>query len=257
MSNLALVKSEDFHGVQCDFWYDPDNDSYFMTAEQLGSALGYATPRESVNKLASRHEYLREPEFSSEVKMTSEAGSRETRVFTEDGIYEVTMLAKTPRAREFRAKVRQVLKELRTGRLTIESMENVPYFDKFEQARLLVQTATAFKNVLPRKTLREMSYQAVEILIGSRPSGDEDLPPGLVVWDNIPAFFEQHTVLPGGYITKDNLYNLYKAWCSEKNYPPAARQRLNQYLKGKYPSVREDTNGIRKWMGITVVRKEG
>ncbi len=257
MTDLVLVKSEYFHDAQCDFWYDPDNDNYFMTSEQLGSALGYANPRKAISTLVNRNDYLETKEFSGVLNLRTPSGTQDTRVFTEDGIYEVTMLAKTPRAREFRAKVRQVLKDLRTGRLTMESMENVPYFDKFEQARLLVQTATAFKNVLPRKTLREMSYQAVEILIGSRPSGDEDLPPGLVVWDNIPAFFEQHTVLPGGYITKDNLYNLYKAWCSEKNYPPAARQRLNQYLKGKYPSVREDTNGIRKWMGITVVRKEG
>lgn len=117
MSKFALIKSEDFHGVQCDFWKNEDTETFCMTSEQLGAALGYAIPRESINKLVSRHEYLRNTEFSGEVKMTSASGTQETRVFTEDGIYEVTMLAKTDRAREFRAKVREILKALRAGRI--------------------------------------------------------------------------------------------------------------------------------------------
>jgi prophage antirepressor-like protein len=40
-------------------------------------------------------------------------GRQETRVFTEDGIYEVSLLAKTGKAREFRAWVRKILKFLR------------------------------------------------------------------------------------------------------------------------------------------------
>jgi prophage antirepressor-like protein len=40
-------------------------------------------------------------EFSAEVKMTSPSGIQNTRAFTEDGIYEVTMLAKTEKAKSF------------------------------------------------------------------------------------------------------------------------------------------------------------
>lgn len=123
MTNLALVKSESFGNIQCDFYQNEDG-SIFMTSEQLGQALGYATPRESINKLVSRNEYLRNQEFSSEVKMTSEAGPRDTRVFTEDGIYEVTFLASTDKAREFRNWVRGVLKSLRIGEVTITTNQN-------------------------------------------------------------------------------------------------------------------------------------
>lgn len=122
MGDLVLAKSESFYGVQCDFWKN-DSDNYFMTSEQLGLALGYSTPRESINKMVSRNEYLRNGEFSSEVKMTSEAGMRDTRVFTEDGIYEITMLAKTERAREFRAMVREILKGLRKG--TVKAFKQI------------------------------------------------------------------------------------------------------------------------------------
>lgn len=113
MNNLQIVKSAQFGEVQCDVY--SDNQDMFMTSEQLGKCLQYASPRESINKIVSRNGYLKSEEFSSEVILTSEAGQRKTRVFTEDGIYEVTFLAKTEKAKEFRAWVRKLLKSLRKG----------------------------------------------------------------------------------------------------------------------------------------------
>ncbi len=97
MNNLQIVKSAQFGEVQCDVY--SDNQDMFMTSEQLGKCLQYASPRESINKIVSRNGYLKSEEFSSEVILTSEAGQRKTRVFTEDGIYEVTFLAKTEKAK--------------------------------------------------------------------------------------------------------------------------------------------------------------
>lgn len=51
--------------------------------------------------------------------MRTEAGNRETRVFTEDGIYEVAFLAETIKAKEFRFWVRQILKGLCKGELEL------------------------------------------------------------------------------------------------------------------------------------------
>lgn len=45
--------------------------------------------------------------------------TQETRIFTEDGIYEVTMLSKQPKARAFRAFVRKTLKALRKGEMVL------------------------------------------------------------------------------------------------------------------------------------------
>jgi prophage antirepressor-like protein len=44
-----------------------------------------------------------------------------TRVFNEEGIYLISMLAKTPKAKEFRKKVAMLLKELRQHRIAIAS----------------------------------------------------------------------------------------------------------------------------------------
>lgn len=112
MNDLKLVKTDVFEGTTCDIY--SDGDEMFMTAKQLGTCLGYQFARESINKLVSKNEYLKEKEFSVEVKLTSTDGKvYDTRVFTEDGIYEVAMLAKTERALVFKTFIRKVLKDLR------------------------------------------------------------------------------------------------------------------------------------------------
>lgn len=114
MNNLQIVKSAQFGEVQCDVY--SDSQDMFMTSEQLGTCLEYSDPIRNINKVVSRNEYLKQHEFSTVVKLTTVDGKqRDVRIFTEDGIYEVTMLAKTAKAKEFRAWVRKLLKSLRKG----------------------------------------------------------------------------------------------------------------------------------------------
>ena len=113
---LELAKQDNFAGVECDFFQDQDSEIY-MTIGQLSKALGYAS-KSAIKKKIERKEYLRKPEFSSSDAVSLVEGNRRvTRdriVFTEDGIYEVTMLAQdSDRARKFRAWVRNIIKEIR------------------------------------------------------------------------------------------------------------------------------------------------
>lgn len=105
-----------FGDVQCDFYQD--DDTFCMTINQLAQALEYAS-KSGVENLLARNEYLKDAEFSSTHKLWAGNSMQNTRVFTEDGIYEVTMLAKTEKAKIFRAFVRKTLKGLRTGQLHI------------------------------------------------------------------------------------------------------------------------------------------
>lgn len=167
MNNLVLAKSESFHGVQCDFWRNEDTDNYFMTSDQLGSALGYANPRQAISKVVDRNAYLRTEEFSGVVKMGTPSGEQETRIFTEDGIYEVTMLAKTQIAREFRAKVRKILKELRNG--TIKAFKQIdPAIiearNKNAQARLMNARRKDAEFLIQQANRLNISPVAVEAL---------------------------------------------------------------------------------------------
>lgn len=117
-NNLSIVQSENFGKVQCDFWKDRQSNIY-MTINQLSQALGYVD-RNGIDQIIKRNEYLKQNEFSVTDKMSGTDGKYyETRLFTEDGIYEVTFLSKTEKAREFRAWVRGILKALRRGQVKL------------------------------------------------------------------------------------------------------------------------------------------
>ena len=91
---------------------------YWMTAEQLGIALGYKEPRKGVMKLYERHRKELEP-FIGVVKLTTPSapdgrggGVQEVTIFDTDGQYRIALLANTPKAEKFRTFVVNMLKAL-------------------------------------------------------------------------------------------------------------------------------------------------
>lgn len=89
----------------------------FFSAEEIGRQLGYAKPSKSINILFNRNQ--RELKgYATGIKLMQVDGClREVRCFTEEGVYILSMLANTPRAREFRAKLAKLLRELRQHRV--------------------------------------------------------------------------------------------------------------------------------------------
>ena len=167
MNNLQIVKSAQFGEVQCDVY--SDNQDMFMTSEQPGKCLQYASPRESINKIVSRNGYLKSEEFSSEVILTSEAGQRKTRVFTEDGIYEVTFLAKTEKAKEFRAWVRKLLKSLRKGEtvnIATDRLKEIELQAKRDRATAMLLNAQnrMIKTLLSNTKDKNLSQIAIDVM---------------------------------------------------------------------------------------------
>ncbi len=167
MPNLELVKSANFGEVQCDVY--SDSKEVFMTTEQLGNCLGYAQPKRAIGKLLDRNKYLREKEFSGVVKLGTPSGTQSTRVFTEDGIYEVTLIAKTAKAKEFRAWVRKLLKSLRKGETKIIGMSDYQRMmmqtraenARIRKAQILTRLAQeyngTYKQVLQAHATRELT----------------------------------------------------------------------------------------------------
>lgn len=165
MNNLTIAKQENFGNVQCDFWRN-ENGDVFMTIAQLAAALEYAD-KSGVEKIIQRNKYLDSIEFSGTDKLSAPDGKAyETRIFTEDGVYEVTMLSGRPKAREFRAWVRQVLKALRKGEATL----TVPSANKDElmarRLSIMEQNARTRQAALMVKVAKSgnLSPEAVELL---------------------------------------------------------------------------------------------
>ena len=108
-------------GFEC-LWRD--SDAYF-TAEEIGKQLGYAEPGDSINKLYSRNVQELQ-EYVTTVKLTAVDGKlREHRVFSEEGVYILTFLAQTDKAREFRRQVAALLKHLRRQKLREARAEGI------------------------------------------------------------------------------------------------------------------------------------
>jgi len=189
MNNLQLIKSEKFGEVECDIY--SNKKEMFMTTEQLGSCLGYAYGKQAISKILERNQYLKEKEFSGIVKLGTPSGEQETRVFTEDGIYEVTMLAKTERAKEFRSFIRKLLKSLRTGgaKLIKPSSAQMQLLEikkknadarlrnsKVREAKFLLEAVDKYKNVLAQQSVELLTINALEIINGKNTLEKPKLP---------------------------------------------------------------------------------
>lgn len=187
MNELKLIKSDYFGNVECDFY--GKGQEVYMTISQLAECLGYAD-KKSIENLIDRNPYLRNKEFSFIQKVPLNlGGTQNTRTFTEDGIYEVTMLAKTEKAKEFRSWVRTVLKALRSGKAKLVGMTEYQQMMAdtrrqniaVQKARILNQMAAEYEGtyhqvlqayatkeltgefILPLPKLEEKTYSAEEV----------------------------------------------------------------------------------------------
>lgn len=102
---LELTKEEDFLGTKCDFYKDEDNNVY-MTREQIGQALEYANGDISIRNMHNRKQNKeRLDKFSIRTAVVRVEGNREitrdTVLYTERGIYEITRISEQPKADEF------------------------------------------------------------------------------------------------------------------------------------------------------------
>ena len=100
------------------------NNTIEIEMNELAKAIGYADVI-GIKKLIDSNPELKNREFSYLKKVDSiENGiikKREKRVFTEDGLYEVSMLANTEISKKFRRRIREIMKQLRTGNLILQT----------------------------------------------------------------------------------------------------------------------------------------
>lgn len=151
MNHLEKVISKQFGNLICDFYQNERND-IFMTSEQIGQALEYAYPRESVNKIYERNSG-RLSKMSCEVELTSEAGLRTTRIFNEKGIYEIARKSSQPKADLFYDWVYEVIEEIRkTG-----SYQNNP---KSQAELALIMAESLVQHEQRMKDLEQQLYIA-------------------------------------------------------------------------------------------------
>lgn len=94
-----------------------NNHEIEMDIDELIKALGFES-KKSIEHLIARNPELQSPEFSKIKKVLSNEGGvlkkRDKRVFNQDGIFEISYLANTDRAKEFRKFIKTFSKEMIT-----------------------------------------------------------------------------------------------------------------------------------------------
>lgn len=115
---MELLLATEFEKEKINFFLDVNE--VVMDMEQLRKAAGYLDET-NIKRMIKEHPELLEKEYSYKKKVPNLEGGvtkmREKRFFTESGIYEVTFLASTPRAREFRRFASTILKSVRKGEM--------------------------------------------------------------------------------------------------------------------------------------------
>lgn len=115
---MELLLATEFEKEKINFFLDVSE--VVMDMEQLRKAAGFKN-EVRLKELLATHPELLEKEYSYKKKVPNLEGGvtkmREKRFFTESGIYEVTFLASTPRAREFRRFASTILKSVRKGEM--------------------------------------------------------------------------------------------------------------------------------------------
>ena len=105
------------------------NNEIEIEMGELAKAIGY-TDASGIKMIVDRNPELKNKEFSYLKKVDSiENGvvkKREKRLFTEDGLYEVTMLANTENAKKFRRFVRELMKKYRKNELILRTPTLLP-----------------------------------------------------------------------------------------------------------------------------------
>ena len=144
--------------------YIEKDGEILFTAEEVGRHLGYSDPAKAIGNLFNRNynelklytSILKLREFNNSTQISSPNG---VRVFTEEGVYILSMLARTNEAKKFRARVALLLRRLRQEAIK-RATEHTRLITASRALALTPQTKT---NMLKALRYRERGFTYREI----------------------------------------------------------------------------------------------
>lgn len=143
-----------------------NNGQILFSAEEIGRQLGYKRPAKSVNIIYNRNQKELNS-YATCIKLMQVDGClRETRCFTEEGVYILSMLAQTPQAAQFRARVAALLRRIREERVNLA--HECGYRQGYDEGR-----ASALPDVLNAE--RKARKEAAEAMLALHPQRRETL----------------------------------------------------------------------------------
>lgn len=139
-------------------YLEKDGEVLF-TAEEIGRHLGYSEPAKAVSNLFNRNRNeLKLYAVPLKVRAT-DGKDYDTRLFTEEGVYILSMLARTNEAKKFRARVALLLRRLRQEAIRRE----VKHARLITASRALTLTPQAKANMMKVLGYKERGFTYREI----------------------------------------------------------------------------------------------
>ena len=133
MNALTKVEKSSFGNVSCDI-YSNQKGEFFVTREQIGRALEYSFPNDSIRKIHERHKE-RLDKVSVSVRLAAGDGKKyETILYTAKGIYEVCRWSQQPKADAFFDYMYDIMEGLRTGFLRLQIEKQSPMWEQARQS---------------------------------------------------------------------------------------------------------------------------
>lgn len=113
--NLTLATTKSFGNLECNFYKGNDNKDFYMTREQVGTALEYTNPKVAIAKIHDRNADRLNP-LSGVTKLVTPGGTQSTYIYTLRGVMEICRYSRQPKADKFMDFVWDVMESLYNGR---------------------------------------------------------------------------------------------------------------------------------------------
>ena len=136
-----MSATETFGNLSCKF-YRNMNDDILLTREQIGSALEYVNPEDSLSKIHKRHKDRLDP-LSVVTKLLSTDGKEyETMLYTERGIMEICRWSNKPKANQFMDWVWDIVEKYRNHELITPQINMTPITEAITSISQAITTLT-------------------------------------------------------------------------------------------------------------------
>lgn len=147
--NLTLATTKSFGSLECDFYKGDDNKEFYMTREQVGTALEYSNPQKAIDNIHQRNADRLNP-LSVTLKLRATDNKfYDTKVYTLRGVMEICRYSRQPKADKFMDFVWDVMESLYNGR-------NV-YATPDQQSAVSPQTMQTFMDAMLKTQLETSS----------------------------------------------------------------------------------------------------
>ena len=113
-TSLTLATQKPFGTLSCDF-YKNDSGEFYMTRDQIGTALEYTDPRVAIKKIHDRNADRFDTLSAVTKLVTTDGKAYDTYVYTLRGVMEICRFSRQPKADKFMDFVWNVMESLYNG----------------------------------------------------------------------------------------------------------------------------------------------